>query len=147
MALGFAMDGPAEGKMQQRPTADPAMGTEPMPEDMEAREAASNVTPEEQQVYDQVVGNALKMISSPKTRGGILMTLQGDGNPEEGLANAAATVAKRVMDSAKQNGMQIPGDIMLPAGQGTDSRLSFAVRTASRTRCLQTSGSVSRSRG
>lgn len=115
--------------MQDRPGG-PAMGAEPMPEEMEGAEEASNVTPEEQKVYDQVVGNALKLIASPKTRGGILQTLQGDGNPEEGLANAAATVAKRVMDSAKQAGMQVSGDIMLPAGQAILEALADVQRSA-----------------
>lgn len=122
MALGFAMAGPAEGRMQDRQPG-PAMGAEPMPEAAEGAESggaegeASNVSSEEQKVYDQVVGNALKMISSPKTRGGILRMLQGDGNPEEGLATTAATVVKRVLDSARQAGMRVSGDIMFPAGQ------------------------------
>lgn len=109
--VGFAMGGQAEGRMQQRPGG-PAMGG-----DMPEMEEESNVSPEEQEVYDQVVGNALKLISDPKTRSGILDTLKGDGNPREGLAMAAATVAKRVMDSASQNGVKVPGDVMLPAGQ------------------------------
>jgi hypothetical protein len=134
MALGFAMNGPAEGRMQDRRTV-PAMNGAPMPEQMTAPEAGegdeqSNVSPEEQAVYDQVVGNALKIISSPKTRGGILQALQGDGNPEEGLANAAATVAKRVIDSAEKAGMKVPGDIMLPAGQEIVEALAEVQRNA-----------------
>jgi len=113
--VGFNMSGPAEAQRQEQPVAAPAMGAE-----MAAggeQEGAPNVTPEEQKAYEQFVGNALTMISDPKTRSGILASLEGDGNPQEGLAMTASTVVKQVADSARQNGMKLSGDVLLHGGQ------------------------------
>jgi len=98
--------GPAQAEMMQPQQADQVtMG-----------EGDANVSPEEQKQYDQFVGNALTMISSPKTRSGILQSLAGDGNPKEGLATTAALIVKEVSESAKKSGMEISGDVMLHGG-------------------------------
>lgn len=100
------MSGQGQGRMQQ-----PMQATEMTSGDPEA-----NVSPEEQQQYDQFVGNALRMISSPKTRGAILKSLAGDGKPEEGLATTAAMIVRQVQDSARKNGAEISADVMLHGG-------------------------------
>lgn len=98
--------GPAQAEMMPTQGADQVTMGEP----------GGNVSPEEQRQYDQFVGNALTMISSEKTRSGILKSLEGDGNPKEGLATTAALIVKRVSDSAKETGQEISGDVMLHGG-------------------------------
>ncbi|MCA1971905.1 MAG: hypothetical protein LDL44_03635 [Caenispirillum sp.] len=80
-------------------------------------------TPEEQRLYETVVKNAHRLIYDVNAEGrgtvrkGVLESLRGAGNPKEGLAATAASIAKRLLDSARESGVQIDGDIMLNAGQ------------------------------
>jgi hypothetical protein len=107
-APSAAGDGPVMGDDQaavRPPTGAPA-GDEPTP----------NVTPEEQEVYEQVVANAQMLIYDKKSMGGIVESLKGDGVPIEGLANTAVMVAKKVFDSAAEGGVSVPGDVMFHAG-------------------------------
>jgi hypothetical protein len=99
------MSGPADGRMGETQSAE-----------ARSTDQESNVTPEEQAQYDQFVGNALRIISSDKTRQGLLKTLAGNGRPQEGLANTAVMIAKRVVDSARENGVEISGDVLLHGG-------------------------------
>ena len=50
-------------------------------------EEQPNVSPEEQQGYDEFVNNAFSVIYDKKSLPQILEGLKGDGNPVEGLAN------------------------------------------------------------
>ncbi len=91
-------------------------------------------TPEEQAMYDQVVNNAYELIDGD--------TEEGKGSARlnqlmarikkavdvkdqvEGLSAAVVNVMVPVITSAKQNGMDIPLDVMLPAGQEVLERLA-----------------------
>lgn len=79
-------------------------------------EAQPNVSPEEQQQYEQFVGNAMTLIYDEDRTPRMLAGLKGAGNPAEGLASTAVTVVKGLADSAEQNGVQISPDVMMHGG-------------------------------
>jgi hypothetical protein len=102
------------GLMPQQPGMQPPMQAEESaaPEmGMEAEEEQSNVAPEEQQAYDKFVGNAYRLMYDDKVMPQVVEALKGDGQPVEGLANAATMVATRLFDAAEQEGEQIPDDV------------------------------------
>lgn len=72
----------------------------------------SNVTPEEQQQYEQFVANGMNMMYDEKSLPSIVESIRGDGNPIEGLANTLAMMVMRLEDSAAQQGQPIGGDVM-----------------------------------
>lgn len=89
------------------------MPAEEMPE-FEGEEA----TPEEQAMYDQVVKNAMRVISpdgdtiAPE----IKESLSASENPVLNLAMTTVSIVSGLVTSAMQAGQKIPGDILMPAG-------------------------------
>ena len=79
-------------------------------------EEQSNVSPEEQKIYEQFVNNAFSVIYDEKSLPQIIESLKGDGNPVEGLANTAVGVVVRVQDSAEQAGQALPQEVVFNAG-------------------------------
>jgi len=80
-----------------------------------------NVTPEEQEIYERVVLNALKIIY-PEGEGEatvspqIVAALKGSENPIMNLATAAVSLVTGLRDSAKKAGAPIPDEILYHAG-------------------------------
>ena len=97
----------------QRPMQGPAPQQQPA---AESGEEAPNVSPEEQEAYNQFVANGHLMIYDNKTFQRMLATLKGD-DPAEALAMASATLVKQLSDSARKQGREIPGDVLLHGGQ------------------------------
>lgn len=62
-------------------------------------EEQSNVSPEEQQAYEQFVGQGMKLIFNEQTLPSLLKMIEGDGDPVLGLASAAASVIMRLVTS------------------------------------------------
>lgn len=89
------------------PTAGPGEGT---PGD------ESNVSPEEQAQYDDFVDKGLQLIYDDKAMPQVLQILRGDGDPKEGLANAAVMIVMRLEDSARQAGKQLSQDVIYHGG-------------------------------
>lgn len=87
----------------------PAGGVQPSAEG--ALDEEGNVTPEEQAAYDQFVTNGMEVMYSDQVMPQILETIQGSGNPVEGLGNAVAMLAIYLDDSARESGSEIPGDV------------------------------------
>ncbi len=114
--------GNPHGLLTQRPNggapaaAAASAGPVPAQAQGQGQREASNVSPEEQQVYDQFVDNALSAIYDEKSLPQIIQSLRGDGNPIDGLANTAVNIVMRVKSSAEQAGQQISDDILLAAG-------------------------------
>lgn len=73
-------------------------------------------SPEEQALYDRVVGQAFNLIYDQKFLPTVVEMLRGGGDPVEGLATAAAQITARVASSAQQSGQTIPPDVLLHAG-------------------------------
>lgn len=87
-------------------------------------------SPEEQQLYNAVVGQAFNMIYDRKFLPTVIDMLKGNGDPVEGLATAAAQVTARVAKSAKQSGRDIPPDVLLHAATEVFEDLAELSRTA-----------------
>lgn len=105
-----------------------AAGDQPMmarglqAEGSESAEPESNVSPEEQQQYDETVSNAMRLLygneggaNSPAMKATLQSLAAGDDRVEA-LALTTVTVMKRVVDSAAQAGAKIPGDVLIHAG-------------------------------
>lgn len=103
---GAAPQGPA--------TEVPAQPSNVRPGD--AGDDESNVSPEEQTQYTEFVTNGMRLMNDEKGLDGLLQSIQGDGNPVEGLANTVASIVIRVEDSAQKNGMEISGDVLMQGG-------------------------------
>lgn len=95
------------------PADDMAVEQGEMPE-FEGEEA----TPEEQAMYDQVVKNAMRVISpdgdtiAPE----IEESLSASENPVLNLAMTTVSIVSGLVASATKAGQKIPGDILMPAG-------------------------------
>tara|TARA_Y100000310_G_scaffold315824_1_gene366857 strand:- start:3318 stop:4037 length:720 start_codon:yes stop_codon:yes gene_type:complete len=74
-----------------------------------------NVSPQEQQQYDQFVGNGMKLIFAEGARDQIAERIR-QSDPIEGLAAATVMVVKRLSESAEAKGTQIPNDVLLHGG-------------------------------
>jgi len=75
-----------------------------------------NVSAEEQKSYDEFVANGMSLMNDEKALDVLLQSIQGDGNPIEGLANTVASIVMRVEDSAQQNGVEISGYVLMHGG-------------------------------
>lgn len=105
---------PAPDQMQPQAAPDQAQAA---PGDGNGEQMAS---PEEQQVYDDLVSRAYMLIfddskGKPEIRKNILDGLD-DGDPKEGLATVAASVFARVLQVAHQSGIEVPDDVKEAAG-------------------------------
>lgn len=78
----------------------------------EQQGADSNVTPEEQKQYDEFVQNGMMMAYDENIMPDVMRSLEGNGNPVEGLGNTVAMIVMRLEDSAKESGVEISGDVM-----------------------------------
>lgn len=70
-------------------------------------EPEGNVTPEEQAEYEQIMGNALKVIypeGGDDPSPNVLQALKGSENPVVNLANAAVIIVRGLRDSAEKGG-------------------------------------------
>jgi hypothetical protein len=76
----------------------------------------SNVSPEEQQSYDAFVTNGMSLMHSDEGLPKLLQSIEADGSPVEGLANTVVAIIIRLEDSAKQQGMELSGDVMMHGG-------------------------------
>lgn len=73
--------------------------------------------PEQQKVYEEFVAQAmLKVLYNEETMPTVLKTLEGAGDPVEGLASAAALITFQVAESAQAAGMPVNNDIVYNAG-------------------------------
>ena len=79
-------------------------------------EIESNVSAEEQEQYDRFVTNGMKMLYDKNAVDKLLQSIEGDGNPVEGLANALVQVVMRLEDSSEQAGEKISPDVLLHGG-------------------------------
>lgn len=76
----------------------------------------SNVSPEEQTQYDEFVTNGMSLLHDEKGLSSLIQSIEGDGNPVEGLANTVASIVIRIEDSAQKQGIEISGDVLMHGG-------------------------------
>lgn len=89
----------------------------------EGDEEQPNVSPEEQEQYDQFVTNGMSLIHSEESMPQVLETLKGDGNPVEGLSHALVAVVTRLEQSAEEAGTPVEGDIKMHGGEALRDQL------------------------
>jgi hypothetical protein len=77
---------------------------------------ASNVSPEEQEMYDNFVTNGMSIMHSDEGLPALLKAIEGDENPVEGLANAVSAIVMRLEDSAEKQGVEISPDVLMHGG-------------------------------
>lgn len=105
MAIGQAnRTPPGQGNGAAAMTA----GAAPAPSS--ADEDETNVTPEEQEQYNQFVTNGMQLMYSEQSMPQLIQTIKSGGTPVEGIANALATLVMRLEDSSGQQGAEISGD-------------------------------------
>lgn len=78
-----------------------------------ATEPAAAEAGGEQAVYERFVRNGMRLIYGEKTLPSVIKSLEGDGNPVEGLANTISTVVMRLVDSAAKKGVELPPDVVM----------------------------------
>lgn len=95
------------------------LGAAMEPQEAPENEGESNVSPEEQAMYERVVRNALEIIYpkgeeslSPQIR----EALTAGNQPTMNLAMASVSIVTGLVQSAKQAGQKIPGDVLFHAG-------------------------------
>lgn len=89
----------------------------PSPDETDAgAEETSNVSPEEQQQYDQFVDKCYEVIYDEKVIGKVLKSLDATDDPKMNLANTIVMVVHFVAQSAMQAGQQISGDVLMQGG-------------------------------
>lgn len=81
-------------------------------------EQDANVTPEEQQAYNEFVGNAYKILYSEKTFPEFIARLRkaAEQDPVEGLSSVTVMAIIRVQESARRNGKMIDPVVVFHAG-------------------------------
>jgi hypothetical protein len=98
----------APAQQQQRPGLMAAAQQGAAPPDADS---PTLPTPEEQKLYDLTVTNGLKLMAAPKSIPAILRLLEGEGDPVEGLAQAASSVVMRLVTSLAQAGKRITPEV------------------------------------
>lgn len=83
--------------------------------DVDAEEDAPNVDPEEQEQYDRIVMNAMKVIHGQNSRDAILQSIS-TGNPAEAIGQLAGQLVAQINQSAMGAGAQLSEDAMYHAG-------------------------------
>ncbi len=73
-------------------------------------------SPEEQEVYNQIVANGYNLIYEEGTMPATVEGLAGDDNPVQGLVTVATAIITRVIESAVRAKVQVTADIALHAG-------------------------------
>lgn len=82
----------------------------------EAVSVMQAASPEEQAEYDQFVGNGMKLIYSESTFPKILESLTSGDDAKHSLAQTAAMIVVRTVQSAMQAGRKLSGDVILHGG-------------------------------
>lgn len=75
-----------------------------------------NVSPEEQAQYDQFMDQAFRLIYDQKSFSQIMKRMTATPDPVEGLAAVVVMVVQRLQDTAKQQGIQLSGDVLYHGG-------------------------------
>lgn len=93
--------------------------------------APQQASPEEQAQYEQFVNKAYELIyAQGEANPAILKSLEGNGDPIDGLANTAAMVVLRVEEAAEASGAQLADGVVYNAGIEILEDLASLARTA-----------------
>lgn len=74
-------------------------------------------SPEEQALYTEFVNNGFKLVyAGGEVKPAILTSLEGDGEPMEGLANTTVAIVARVAQAAEEAGQDLDAGLIMHAG-------------------------------
>jgi len=80
-------------------------------------EQEANVSPEEQEMYDTVVNNAVNFITGEESSQTVLNILNNKSVPaEQNVGKVVAQITKAMQRSAEAANTEIPGDVLFHAG-------------------------------
>lgn len=84
-------------------------------------------SPEDQAAYDQFVKNGMRLMYDKKALPSIMKSLDGAGDPVQGMANTIAMLVARIVGSAKQSGKELsPNVILHGAGELLEQLADFS---------------------
>lgn len=87
-------------------------------------EEESNVTPEEQKQYDTVVGKAMELLYDEERLGYLVDKLKGGAkNISKEIGHSAAMTLSTIDQTVKEQGQQIPEEILFNAGEEIVSQI------------------------
>ena len=87
---------------------------------------APNVSPEEQDLYDRAVGLFVLGLYDEKMMPKTLKLFEQIGDPIDGVSEVTSQIGMRVYAKAKEDGVDIPGDIWLHAADDmVDQTIEF----------------------
>jgi hypothetical protein len=107
--LGVTPDTARQGAM--------APGGAPAPAGPAAEPQGEPASPEEQAIYNRVVGMAMLAVYDDKMVKKLAEMLTSAPDPVPAIGEIAANIAMRIYTFAKEEGTDIPGDVMLHAGK------------------------------
>ncbi len=111
--LGMAMQQPMAPAAAPAPGPAAPMAAAPQPEMSMGTEAAS---PEEQEMYDKFVSMSFLALYDKKMMPKTLDMLRAPGGAiEDKVGQVVAGITQRVYDSAKESGVELPGDVVMNA--------------------------------
>jgi hypothetical protein len=111
--LGMAMQQPMAPAAAPAPGPAAPMAASPQPEMTMGTEAAS---PEEQEMYDKFVSMALLALYDQKMMPKTIEMLRAPGGAiEDKVGQVVTGITQRVYDSAKESGVELPGDVIMNA--------------------------------
>lgn len=74
-------------------------------------------SPEEQALYERFVSKSMQAIFSPDAMPQYVKILKGQGNPQQGLADATVQTVALITQKAETAGQKIPGDVLFAAAK------------------------------
>lgn len=117
MPRGLGYPDEAAGAAPLAPGGAPPPGAAPAgAPDAGAPADMQDASPEEQEVYNRVVALGMLAIYNEKMMPRTVEFLKSAPDPVDAVAEVAAAIAGRVYAQAKEDGTDIPGDVLLPAG-------------------------------
>lgn len=111
------MAGVLQQAIQKQPPAEqpPAQNEMQQGGEQDGQGEESNVTPEEQALYDKFIDNAMNVIYADATSAQIIETVRSAQSPVEGVAQAAVTIVDQLYQKAQQQNVPIPDEILTNA--------------------------------
>lgn len=89
-----------------------------------------NVTPDEQNAYNQFVVNGMKLIFNEATTPKLIQRLQADENPIHALAATTVAIVSKLKASAESAGQQVSPDILMHGGTELMSNIAELAKAA-----------------
>ena len=89
-----------------------------------------DASPEEQALYNRVVALALLALYDEKMMPKTLKFIEQSSDPVEAVSEVASQIGMRVFAKAKEDGVDIPGDVLLHAGEEIVEEIIELVETA-----------------